>query len=108
MQVLSPLSPIHRTSFPSIASFIPAPHPTANVTLPHLCACGFVNRELGDLKGQRGARVPKTGDGEPLPVDAMVRFFNEFIIDGQVAFDATAVPAGRRRNIDGRRGEERR
>ena len=81
MQVLSPLSPIHRTLFPSIASFIPAPHATGNVMLPHLCACGLVNRQLGDLKGQRGAGVPKTGDGEPLLVDATVRFFNEFIIE---------------------------
>jgi hypothetical protein len=72
MQV-SPLSPTHRTSFPSITSSIPAPYPNGNVTLLHLRV----------LKGQRGVglRVPKTGDGEPLLVDATVRFFNESIVE---------------------------
>ena len=60
---------------------------------------------MGDLKGQRGAGVPKTGDVEPLLVDATVRFFNESVVEEYVAFDATAVAAGRRQNIDGRRRE---
>jgi hypothetical protein len=82
MQV-SPLSPTHRTSFPSIASSIPAPYINGNVTLLHLRVRELVNRELRDLKGQRGVglRVPKTGDGEPLLVDATVRFFNESIVE---------------------------
>ena len=80
MQV-SPLSPTHRTSFPSIASSIPAPYPNGNVTLLHVRVRELVNRELRDLKGQRGVGFPKTGDGEPLLVDATVRFFNKSIVE---------------------------
>jgi len=39
-------------------------------------------RELGDLKGQRGAGVPETGAGTTL-VDATVRFFEEFMFKGE-------------------------
>ena len=64
--------------------------------------------ELGDLKGQRGAGVPKTGDDASLLVDVTVRLFNGFIVDEEVAFDVTAVAAGRRQSIEGRWREERR
>jgi hypothetical protein len=81
-------------------------HPTGNTTLPSLRARGLVNsgnicfanavlhllvhsppfwnlfRELGDLKGQRGAGVPETGAGTTL-VDATVRFFEEFMFKGE-------------------------
>jgi len=35
-------------------------------------------KQLGDLKGQRGAGGPETGGGATPLVDAMVRFFEEF------------------------------
>jgi len=38
-------------------------------------------RELGDLKGRRGAGVPETGDGATPLLDATVRFFKEFIVE---------------------------
>lgn len=42
----------------------------------------FLNlfRELGDLKGQRGAGGPQIGGGAAPLVDATVRFFEEFVI----------------------------
>ncbi|KAF8484498.1 hypothetical protein DFH94DRAFT_235293 [Russula ochroleuca] len=78
-------------------------HPTGNTTLPRLRARGLVNsgnmcfvnavlhllvhsppfwnlfRELGDLKGQRGAGGPETGAGATPLVDATMRFFEEFM-----------------------------
>jgi ubiquitin carboxyl-terminal hydrolase 10 len=36
-------------------------------------------RELGDLKGQRGAGGPETCDGATPLVDATMRFFEEFM-----------------------------
>jgi hypothetical protein len=77
--------------------------PTGNATLPRLRARGLVNtgsmcfanavlrvlvhsppfwnlfRELGDLKGQRGAGDPETGGGATPLMDATVRFFEEFM-----------------------------
>jgi ubiquitin carboxyl-terminal hydrolase 10 len=38
-------------------------------------------RELGDLKGQRGAGGPETGAGATPLVDAAVRFFEEFVFE---------------------------
>jgi ubiquitin carboxyl-terminal hydrolase 10 len=38
-------------------------------------------RELDDLKGQRGAGVPESGDGATPLVDATVRFVKEFIVE---------------------------
>ena len=79
------------------------PHPTGNTKLPRLRARGLVNsgnmcfanavlqllvhfppfwdlfRELGDLKGQRGAGGPETGGGATPLADATVRFFKEFV-----------------------------
>ena len=75
---------------------------TGNAALPHLRARGLVNtgsmcfanavlqllvhsppfwhlfRELGNLKGPRGAGVPETSDGATPLVDAMLRFLEEF------------------------------
>jgi hypothetical protein len=89
---LSPVPPL-----PKIPS-----HPTGTTTLPRLRARGLANsgnmclvnavlhllvhslpfwdlfRELGDLKGQRGAGGPETGGGASPLVDAMARFFDEF------------------------------
>ena len=79
-------------------------HPTGNAAQPHLRARGLVNTgnmcfanavlqllvhtpafcdlfgELGDLKGQREARGSKTGGGATPLVDALVRFFEEFVL----------------------------
>ena len=76
--------------------------PTSNVTRPRPRVCGLANsgsmcfanatlqllvhsppfwnlfRELGDLKGQRGAGDPGTGSGATPLVDATLRFFEEF------------------------------
>jgi hypothetical protein len=78
------------------------PRLTCNATPPCLRARGLVNtgsmcfanavlqllvhsppfwnvfRELGDLKGSRGERVPETADGATPLVDATMRFFEEF------------------------------
>jgi Ubiquitin carboxyl-terminal hydrolase len=90
---------------PSIGSSIPASRPTGDATLPRLRARGLVNtrntcfanpvlqllvnsppfwnlfKELGNLKGQRGAGVPQTDGGVTPLVDATVRFFKEFIAE---------------------------
>jgi hypothetical protein len=90
---------------PFIRSSIPASRPTASATLPRLRVRGLVNtgnicfantvlqllvnlppfwnlfRELDDLKGQRGAGVPESGDGATPLVDATVRFVKEFIVE---------------------------
>jgi len=90
---------------PSIRSSIPASRPTGSAALPRLRARGLVNtgnicfatavlqllvnlplfwnlfRELGDLKGRRGAGVPETGGGATPLVDATVRFFKEFLVE---------------------------
>jgi hypothetical protein len=92
---------------PSIGPSIPASRPTGSATLPRLRARGLVNtgnicfanavlhllvnlpqfqnlfRELDDLKGQRGARIPETGGGPTRLVDATVRFFKEFIVQDE-------------------------
>ncbi len=89
----------------SIRSSIPTSRPTGSATLPRLRARGLVNagnicfanavlqllvnlppfwnlfKELGDLKGRRGAGVPETGGGATPLVDATVRFFKEFIVE---------------------------
>ena len=76
--------------------------PIGNAALLHLRARGLVNtgsmcfanavlqllvhsppfwhlfRELGNLKGPRGAGVPETSDGATPLLDAMLRFFEEF------------------------------
>jgi len=78
-------------------------HPTSNATLTCLRTRGLVNRgnrcfanavlqllvhslpfwnlfkELGDLKGQRGAGIPETGGATPL-IGATMRFFEEFML----------------------------
>jgi hypothetical protein len=101
---IASLSNSSHFSPPSIGSSIPASRPTGSATLPRLRARGLVNtrsicfanavlqllvnlpplrnlfRELGDLKAQRGARVPETGGATPL-VDATVRFFKEFKVE---------------------------
>jgi ubiquitin carboxyl-terminal hydrolase 10 len=88
-----------------IDSSIFASRPIGSATLPCLRARGLVNtgnicfanavlqmlvnslpfwnlfRELGDLKGQRGAGVPETGGGATPLVDATMRFFKEFIVE---------------------------
>ncbi|KAI0272066.1 hypothetical protein BGY98DRAFT_169651 [Russula aff. rugulosa BPL654] len=90
---------------PSSRSSIPASRPTDSATLPRLRARGLVNtgntcfanavlqllvnsppfwhlfRELGDLKGQRGAGVPETGGSSTPLADATVRFFKEFMVE---------------------------
>ena len=79
------------------------PRPAGNPTLPRLRVRGLVNtgsmcfanaalqllvrspqfwnlfKEMDDLKGQRGATGPETGDGATPLVDATVRFFEEFM-----------------------------
>jgi hypothetical protein len=99
-----PVSDSSHFAPPSIGSSIPAPHPTSSAMLPRLRVRGLVNtgnicfanavlhllvnlppfrnlfRELGDLKEQRGARLPETGGGATPLVDATVRFFKEFIV----------------------------
>jgi ubiquitin carboxyl-terminal hydrolase 10 len=40
-------------------------------------------RELGDLKGPRGAGVSETSDGATPLVDATLRFFEEFMFKGE-------------------------
>jgi ubiquitin carboxyl-terminal hydrolase 10 len=40
-------------------------------------------RQLGSLKGQRGAEGSETGGGATPLVDAMVRFFDEFMFKGK-------------------------
>ncbi|KAF8494143.1 hypothetical protein F5888DRAFT_1926325 [Russula emetica] len=101
---------------PSIGSSVPASRPTGSATLPRLRARGLVNnrhtcfansvlqllvnsppfwnlfRELGDLKGQRGAGVPETGGATPL-VDAIVRFFKEFIVEESPSTQQQSQPA---------------
>ena len=90
---------------PSIVSSIPASRSTDGATFPRLRPRGLVNtrnicfanavlqllvnsppfwnlfRELGNLEGQRGAGVPETGGSSMPLVDAMVRFFKEFIVE---------------------------
>jgi Ubiquitin carboxyl-terminal hydrolase len=92
---------------PSIVSSIPASCPTDGATFPRLRARGLVNtrnicfanavlqllvnsppfwnlfRELGNLEGQREAGVPETGGGATPLVDTTVRFFKEFIVEGE-------------------------
>jgi hypothetical protein len=94
--------PFPNAEFLSLRSSTTASRPTGNATLPSLRARGPVNtgsisflnsllqllvhsppfwnlfRELGDLKGQRGARVPVTCGATPL-VDATARFVEELM-----------------------------
>ena len=84
-------------------------HPTGNVTLPRLRSRGLVNigdmsftnavlqllvrsppfwnliRELGDLKGQRGAGSPETGGVATLLVDATAKFCDEFVYKDELS-----------------------
>ena len=114
---------------PSIGSSIPASRPTGSATLPrarrllytrNICFANavlqlLVNlspfwdmfRELGDLKGQRGAGVPETVGGATPLVDATVRFIKEFIVEeGSPSTQQQSQPV--RWNIEGRRREETR
>ena len=92
----SPSSPV--PAFPKTSS-----HPACTTTLPRLRARGLVNsgnmcfvnsvlhllvhsrllwdmfRELGDLKGQRGAGGPETSGAATPLIDATMRFFEEFV-----------------------------
>ena len=101
---------------PFVRSSIPASRPTSNAMLPRLRARGLVNtgnicfanavlhllvnlppfwnlfRELEDLKAQRGAGVPETGGGATPLVDAMVRFFKEFIIEESLSTQRQSQP----------------
>ena len=80
-------------------------HPAGTATLPPLCVRGLVNtgsmcfvnavlqllvhsppfwnlfRELGDLKGQRGAADLEAGGGATPLVDSTLRFFEEFMVE---------------------------
>jgi hypothetical protein len=47
-------------------------------------------RELGDLKGLRGAGAPETGGGATPLVDATVKFFEEFMPPMQQLLQQTA------------------
>jgi hypothetical protein len=100
-----------------VGSSIPASRLTGSAILPRLRARGLVNtgnicfanavlqllvnlppfwnlfRELGDLKGQRGARVPETGGGATPLVDATVRFFKEFIVEESPSTQQPSQPA---------------
>jgi hypothetical protein len=91
-------------------------HPTGNTTLPRLRARGLVNsgnmcfanavlhllvhsppfwdlfRELGYLKGQRGAGGPETGSGATPLVHATVRFFEEFVFKEKEPFPTQQLP----------------
>ena len=91
---------------PFIGSSIPTSRPTDSDTLPRLHRRGLVTsknicfanavfqllvhsppfwnlfRELRDLKAQRGAVLKTVGGSTPL-VDATVRFFNEFLAEGE-------------------------
>jgi hypothetical protein len=99
----SPPPPSRAPPFPKTPS-----HPTGNTTPPRLRARGLVNsgnmcfansvlhllvhsppfwnlfRELGDLKGQRGAGGPETGGGSTPLVDATMGFFEEFMFREKV------------------------
>ena len=90
---------------PSIGSSTLALRTTAIATLPRLGARGLVNtrdicfadallkllvnsppfwdlfRELGDLKGQRGAGLPETGGGAAPLMDATERFLRDFVVE---------------------------
>jgi hypothetical protein len=101
----------------SVSSSIPAPHPTDSAMLPRLRARGLVNtrntcfanailqlllnsppfwnlfKEFGDPKGQRGAGVPETGGGATPLVDAMVRFFKEFMVEESASTQLHSQPA---------------
>ena len=92
-------------ALPSIGSSIRASRPTGSTSPPRPRARGLVNtrnicfansilqllvnspplwnmfRELGDLKGQRGAGVPEIDGGATPLVDATLRFFKEFIVE---------------------------
>ena len=96
-----PVKPVCSISRPSRTA-VP---PTGSTTLPCLRARGLVNtgnmcfanavlqllvnfppfrdlfKNLGDLKRQRGARVPDTGGVVTPLVDATVKFFKEFVVD---------------------------
>jgi ubiquitin carboxyl-terminal hydrolase 10 len=100
-----------------VGSSIPASRPTSSATLPRLRARGLVNttnicfanailqllvnlppfwnlfRELGDLKGQHGARVSETGGGATPLVDATVRFFKEFTVEESPSTQQQSQPA---------------
>jgi hypothetical protein len=96
--------PLPNAEFFALLSGMTAPRITSDATMPRLRARGLVNtgslcfvnavlqllahsppflnlfRELGDLKGQRGAGGPQIGGGAAPLVDATVRFFEEFVI----------------------------
>jgi hypothetical protein len=97
------VSPSPDAEFPALFTSMTPSRPTGDPTLPPLRARGLVNagnmcfvnavlqllvhcpqfwnlfRELGDLKGARGARSPETGGGATPLVDATTRFFEELL-----------------------------
>ena len=105
---------------PFIGSFIPASRPIGDALLPRLRARGLVNtgnmcfanavlqllvnlppfwnlfKELRDLKGRRGARVPGTGGGAMPLVDTTIRFFEEFMVgeESPAAQQQPQMPTG--------------
>ena len=110
---------------PSISSSIPVPHPTRSAMLLRLRPRGLVNtgnmcfvnavlqllvnsppfwnlfRELGDMKGQRGAEFPETGGGATPLVDATVRFFKGFMVEESPSTQQRSQPtAGRTPRVD--------
>jgi Family of unknown function (DUF6535)/Ubiquitin carboxyl-terminal hydrolase len=102
----------------SIGSSTSASRPAGSATFPRLRPRGLVNtgnicfanavlhllvnlppfwnvfRELGDLKAQRGAGLPETGDGATPLLDATVRFFKEFSVgEGSHSTQQRSQPA---------------
>ena len=106
------LPPLPNVEFLTLLRSTTPPSPTGNITLPRLRTRGLVNsgnmcfvnavlqllvhsppvwdmfRRLGDLKGakgQRGVVGPETGGCATPLVDAMVRFFEEFVFEEKEA-----------------------
>jgi hypothetical protein len=130
---IAPVSTSSHFSPPPIGSSIPASRPTGSATLPRLRARGLVNTgnmcfanavlqllvnsrpfwnlfsEMNDLKGQRGARSRSPRDWWWCNTvgGCLSEILQRIHSRGGVAFDATAIAAGHRRNIEGRGREER-
>jgi hypothetical protein len=100
---LSSVSPLPNAEFLPLLGGTTSSRPTGDPAVPHIRARGLVNtgsmcfvnavlqllvhsppfwnsfKELGDLKGQRGAGNQETGGGATPLVDATMRFFKEFM-----------------------------
>ena len=98
----SRVSPLPNAEFLALLDGTTPSSPIGNAALPHLSACGLVNNgsmcfanavlqllvysppfwnlvwQLEDLKGRRGGGQEPGGCATPL-VDAMIRFFDEFV-----------------------------